>query len=52
MISYTSGSGEILAELLGISPTLGSLIFTVPAVVVVWLGLKATGLAENLSVPA
>ena len=45
MISYTSGSGEILAELLGISPTLGSLIFTVPAVVVVWLGLKATGLA-------
>lgn len=47
MISYTSGSGEILAELLGISPTLGSLIFTVPAVVVVWLGLKATGLAEK-----
>lgn len=46
MISYTSGSGEILAELLGISPTLGSLIFTVPAVVVVWLGLKATGLGK------
>ena len=36
MISYTSGSGDILAELLG-----------VPAVLVVWFGLKATGIAEK-----
>lgn len=47
MISYTSGSGEILSELLGLSPAAGSLLFTVPAVLVVWFGLKATGIAEK-----
>ncbi len=47
MISYTSGSGNILSGLLGISQPAGSLIFTIPAVIVVWLGLKATGLAEK-----
>ena len=47
MIAYTNGSGNILSELLGISRPLGSLIFTVPAVLVVWFGLKATGLAEK-----
>ena len=47
MISYTSGSGDIIAELLGVSPPVGSLIFTVPAVLVVWFGLKATGIAEK-----
>lgn len=47
MISYTSGSGEILAELLGLSPAAGSLLFTIPAVLVVWFGLKATGIAEK-----
>lgn len=47
MISYTSGSGDIIAELLGVSAPVGSLIFTVPAVLVVWFGLKATGIAEK-----
>ena len=47
MISYTSGSGGILAELLHVSEPVGSLIFTIPAVAVVWLGLKATGVAEK-----
>ena len=47
MISYTSGSGDILAELLGVSAPVGSLIFTIPAVLVVWFGLKATGIAEK-----
>lgn len=47
MISYTSGSGDIIAELLGVSPPVGSLIFTIPAVLVVWFGLKATGIAEK-----
>lgn len=47
MISYTSGSGNILCELLGLPPAVGSLLFTIPAVLVVWFGLKATGLAEK-----
>ncbi|MCI8871122.1 MAG: amino acid permease [Lawsonibacter sp.] len=47
MISYTNGSGNILSELLGISRPIGSLLFTIPAVLVVWFGLKATGLAEK-----
>lgn len=47
MIAYTSGSGNILSQLLGISRPIGSLLFTVPAILVVWLGLKATGIAEK-----
>lgn len=47
MIAYTTGSGNILNELLGIPNPIGALIFTVPCVVVVWLGLKATGLWEK-----
>lgn len=47
MIAYTQGSGSILAELLNIPATMGSLLFTVPAVIVVWFGLKATGVAEK-----
>ena len=47
MIAYTNGSGNILSQLLGISRPLGSLLFTIPAVLVVWFGLKATGVAEK-----
>ena len=47
MIAYTSGSGNILCTLLGIPNWAGSLLFTVPCVLVVWLGLKATGLWEK-----
>lgn len=47
MIAYTTGSGNILNQLLGIPNPIGALIFTVPCVVVVWLGLKATGLWEK-----
>ncbi len=47
MISYTNGSGNILSEMLGIPRPLGSLLFTIPAVLVVWFGLKATGMAEK-----
>ncbi len=39
MIAYTSGSGNILCTLLGIPNWAGSLLFTVPCVLVVWLGL-------------
>ncbi len=47
MIAYTNGSGNILSQLLGVSRPIGSLLFTIPAVLVVWFGLKATGVAEK-----
>ena len=47
MIAYTSGSGNILCTLLGLPNWAGSLLFTVPCVLVVWFGLKATGLWEK-----
>jgi amino acid permease len=47
MIAYTNGSGRILSEMLGLPNQVGSLIFTVPSALVVWWGLKATGIAEK-----
>ena len=47
MIAYTTGSGNILCTLLGLPNWAGSLIFTIPCVLVVWFGLKATGLWEK-----
>lgn len=47
MVAYTTGSGNILCELFGLPNWAGSLVFTVPCVLVVWLGLKATGLWEK-----
>jgi len=47
MIAYMAGSGRILNAMLGISNQLGSLLFVIPAVIVVWFGLKATGVAEK-----
>lgn len=48
LAAYTTGSGRILSSLLGIPPILGSLLFFVPAALVVWLGLKAVGAAEKV----
>ena len=47
MVAYTTGSGNILCTLLGLPNWAGSLLFTVPCVLVVWVGLKATGLWEK-----
>lgn len=47
MVAYTTGSGNILCTLLGPPNWAGSLLFTVPCVLVVWFGLKATGLWEK-----
>lgn len=47
IIAYSTGSGTILAEMLGVPSTIGSLLFFIPGVVVIWLGLKATGRAEQ-----
>ncbi|PHM53915.1 aromatic amino acid transport family protein [Xenorhabdus sp. KK7.4] len=48
LTAYMSGSGKLLQSLLGISPTLGSLLFFVPAAGVLYLGLKAIGRGEKL----
>ena len=48
MVAYTTGSGNILCTLLGLPNWAGSLLFTVPCVLVVWFGLKASGLWEKL----
>lgn len=47
MVAYTTGSGNILCTLLGLPNWAGNLLFTVPCVLVVWFGLKATGLWEK-----
>ena len=47
MVAYTTGSGNILCTLLGLPNWAGSLLFTVPCVLVVWFGLKAIGLWEK-----
>lgn len=48
LIAYTTGSGSILAQLLGVPESVGSLLFFIPSVIVVWLGLKATGRSEQV----
>ena len=48
LIAYTNGSGRILSELIGVSTQIGSVLFAIPAVIVVWLGLKVTGVAEKI----
>ncbi|RST74095.1 amino acid permease [Siminovitchia acidinfaciens] len=47
LIAYTTGSGQILSELFHIPNALGSFLFFIPAVGVIWLGLKAAGVAEK-----
>lgn len=48
MISYMAGSGPIIGSILGVSNQVGSIIFAIPAVIVVWFGLKVTGVAEKV----
>lgn len=47
LIAYTTGSGRILGSFLNIAPAIGSLLFFIPSTIVVWLGLRATGVAEK-----
>ena len=47
LIAYTSGCGKILSEFFGISLEMASCLFALGATSVVWLGLKATGVAEK-----
>lgn len=48
LLAYTAGSGDVIGSALDIPNFLGSLIFFVPSVLVVWLGLKVTGVSEKL----
>lgn len=48
LIAYTSGSGRIISGFLNIPPAMGSLIFFIPATVIIWLGLRATGVSEKI----
>lgn len=48
LIAYMSGSGRILSAFLGVPNQVGSIIFFIPAVIVVWFGLKVTGVAEKV----
>ncbi|MDK2856761.1 MAG: hypothetical protein PWQ86_1974 [Bacillota bacterium] len=48
LIAYTNGSGKILSSFLGIPPAFGSLLFFIPGTVVIWLGLRITGVSEKV----
>lgn len=48
LIAYTNGSGRILSSFLGVAPAVGSLIFFIPAVIVIWYGLRVTGVSEKI----
>ncbi|MGI5962671.1 MAG: aromatic amino acid transport family protein [Lawsonibacter sp.] len=48
LIAYTSGSGSIIASFLGCSDAIGGVIFSIPAILVVFFGLKSTGVAQKV----
>lgn len=48
LIAYTSGSGAILSDFLGVPQAIGSFLFFIPAAIVIWFGLKATGVSEKI----
>ena len=45
LIAYFNGSGDIINSLLGVPTWAGTLIFLIPGMIVVWMGLKAVGVA-------
>lgn len=47
LIAYFNGSGKILSEMMGVSTTMGTIIFLIPAALVTYLGLKAVGIASK-----
>ncbi len=46
LLAYVAGMGSVLASLLGVSDTLGAIIFWVLASIVIYMGLEASGKAE------
>lgn len=47
LMAYEKASGRILNELLSIPNAIGSILFFIPAALVLWLGLKAIGRGEK-----
>ena len=45
LIAYFNGSAHILNELLGVPGWVGTLMFLIPGMLIVWFGLKAVGIA-------
>ena len=50
LVAYLNGSGDILGEFFGISSRTSMIIFIVPSVLVIWFGLKVTGVAQKIIV--
>ena len=50
MIAYMTGSGNILSKLIGVPNQVGSLLFAVPAILVL-VGLKAPAWPRSSSLP-
>lgn len=48
LTAYAGASGQILNGFFGLPPVVGSLLFFIPAAIVVWLGLTATGVSEKV----
>ena len=46
LIGYAAGSGELLENLLGIPPAIGTLLFFALGTFIMYKGLEATGVAE------
>ena len=45
LIAYFDGSADIINSLLGVPGWVGTLMFLIPGMLVVWMGLKAVGMA-------
>ena len=45
LIAYFNGSGSIISQLLGVPQIVGTFIFLIPSSIVVYIGLKAVGIA-------
>ncbi|PSJ79656.1 aromatic amino acid transport family protein [Neisseria iguanae] len=48
LIAYMNGSGDLMNSLFGIDRRLGSILFFIPAALVLGLGLKALGRSEKM----
>ena len=47
LIAYMAGSGRLINELFGIPNQIGSILFAIPAVGILYIGLKAIGKGEK-----
>jgi amino acid permease len=47
LTAYVIGGAEIIAAFIPVNPVIAGLMFVVPGAAVVWLGLKATGIAQQ-----